>query len=192
MKVSELFYGFCNYFSSLGITAKPTPSMWKYRVYYYFDMLGRMLGYDVSTEDTFTKEDGFKNLCGKRIDMTWAKPNSRDYALALEYENTKAIDDEIEKLASTCGLRVLVMFKHNFRLTEVSKKIRSSLAKTGDQTSDFFVIILPKVFTRKKPFEKLICLLIDKEGRTKGCGKATGYVSANGVCSFQKAKWMDL
>ena len=138
---SEIFYGFCKSFSSLGITIAPTPSTWKYRVYFFFDTLGRMLGYEVFTEDTFTKGDGIKELVGKRIDNTWVTPES-DYALSLEYENTKNIDDEIAKLAAMTGLRILVMFRFDFTEKEIIEKIKAKLKLFPGEYSRFLINLL--------------------------------------------------
>jgi len=190
VKSSEIFYGFCTHFSSLGITTKPTPSMWKYRVLQFFDTLGRMLGYEVYTEDTFTKGDHNRKLTRKRIDMTWVDPGSRNYVLALEYENTDNINDEIEKLSFIYGFRVLVMFKHGFSIKEIIRRVRSQLNKTGEQESDFLVLVLPNNFVRATPFEKLRAVLLNAKGITIGLGSAEGYVSANGVCGFKKTKWV--
>lgn len=126
VNASEIFYGFCRFFSSLGITGAPTPSTWKYRVYYFFDMLGRMLGYKVFTEDTFKKSDGIKKLIRKRIDMTWIAPKLDKYILALEYENTKYVDDEIDKLVAVSGLRILVMFRYDYTDKEIIEKSEQS------------------------------------------------------------------
>jgi hypothetical protein len=185
---SEIFYGFCKYFSSLGISNAPTPSTWKYRVYYFFDLLGRMLGYEVLTEDTFKKADGVKELVGKRLDMTWMSPISRDYAFALEYENTKRIDDEISKLACITGLRVLVIFRY-FKDAEIMEKIRQTQEKYGPQESNFLVLILPEYFKWDEPFEKLRALLFDPKGRVIGFGSAEGYIGANEICAFKDVSW---
>ena len=187
--VSEIFYGFCKSFSSLGITVAPTPSTWKYRVYYFFDMLGRMSGYEVFTEDTFTKSNGIKNLVGKRIDMTWVAPESDGYALALEYENTKNVDDEIDKLVAMTGLRILVMFRFNYTDKDIIEKIRPKLKEFHVKGSNFLVLILPIYFKLKKPFEKLRALLFDSKGRIVGFGTAEGYVGKDGVCSFKNTSW---
>ncbi len=188
VKESEIFYGFCKYFSSLGISTAPTPSTWKYRVYYFFDLLGRMLGYEVFTEDTFKKSDGVKELVGKRLDMTWISPISHDYAFALEYENTRKIDDEICKLVCVTGLRVLVIFRY-FNDKEIIEKIRQTQEKYGPQKSNFLVLILPEYFQWNEPFEKLRALLFDSKGRVIGFGSAEGYVGANGICAFKNASW---
>ena len=189
VSVSEIFYGFCKSFSSLGITVAPTPSTWKYRVYYFFDLLGRMLGYTVFTEDQFKESDGIKELIGKRIDMTWVAPKSDKYVLALEYENTRKIDDEIEKLAAVNGLRVLVMFRYDYTDEEIMEKIRTKLKKFGEDDSGFLVLILPEYFRWEKPFEKLRALLLNSEGQVVGFGSAEGYIGRNEVCSFRNARW---
>ena len=186
---SEIFYGFCKYFSSLGITVAPTPSTWKYRVYYFFDMLGRMLGYKVFTEDTFRKSDGIKELVRKRIDMTWVTPKSDKYVLALEYENTRNVEDEIDKLVAMTGLRALVMFRFNYTDKQIIEKIRPKLKKFDEKDSDFLVLILPNYFEWKKPFEQLRAFLFNSKGQIIGFGTAEGYAGKNGVCSFKNISW---
>jgi len=189
VSASEIFYGFCKSFSSLGITAAPTPSTWKYRIYYFFDMLGRMLGYEVFTEDTFKKSNGIRKLVGKRIDMTWSAPKTDKYVLALEYENTKDIDGEIRKLASMTGLRILVMFRYDYTDKEIIEKIRPQQTKDNPENSNFIVLILPRYFQNKEPFEKLKALLFDPHGRVIGSGTSEGYVGRDGICSFRNIVW---
>jgi hypothetical protein len=191
VEVSEIFYGFCKMFSSLGITSVPTPSTWKYRVYYFFDTLGRMLGYEVFTEDTFKKEDGLKRLFGKRIDMTWMKANLSDYVMALEYENRRRIDNDIKKLAAVQGLRILVMFRFDFTNEEIIEKIKVEENEYRDGDDPFLVLILPREFKRKKPFEKLEAILVGSKGKISGSGNAEGYVGKDGVCAFKTIIWND-
>lgn len=187
-----MFYGFCKYFSSLGITTTwRNPSLWKYRIYHFFDNLGRMLGYDVITEDTFRKSDGIKELVGKRIDMTWLTPEN-DYFLALEYENTRKIDNDIDKLVAMSGLRVLVMFRFDFTDKQIIKKIQTKSKKFDVGDSEFFVIILPHIFEVKEPFQKLRALLFNSKAEVYGYGGAEGYVGINGVCAFRNVTWKEL
>jgi len=189
VNASEIFYGFCKSFSSLGITVSPTASTWKYRVYYFFDILGRMLGYEVFTEDTFRKSNGVKKLTGKRIDMTWVAPKTDEYILALEYENTKKIDDEIGKLAAMPGLRVLIMFRYDYTDKEIINKIASGMKGFEQSDSQFLVLILPSYFKWRRPFEKLRALHLNSKGRIVGFGSAEGFIGKNGVCSFRKISW---
>lgn len=189
VSVSEIFYGFCKSFSSLGITVAPTPSTWKYRIYYFFDMLGRLLGYEVFTEDTFKKSDGIRKLVGKRIDITWVTPKTGEYVLALEYENTRNVDDEISKLAAMQGLRVLVMFRYDYTDKDIIDKVRRAMKEFDQADSDFLVLILPSYFKWKKPFEKLRALHFDSKGKIIGFGNAEGFTGRNEVCSFRKISW---
>lgn len=188
VEVSEIFYGFSKLFSSLGLTSTPTASTWKYRVYYFFDNLGRMLGYEVFTEDTFRKEDELKNLVGKRIDMTWQTADLSKYVMALEYENTKRIENDIKKLVAISGLRILVMFRFNFTNEEIVGKIRAE-SKDYRGGGPFLVLILPMLFRPKRPFEKLTAILLDSKGKVCGSGSAEGYVGKDGVCAFRRIIW---
>jgi hypothetical protein len=77
MKPSELFYGLCRYYGSLGLTRDVNWNSCGQRTLSYFNQLGRMRGYDVNTEDTLTSDDEWKcpaKLRGKRIDMVWMTP----------------------------------------------------------------------------------------------------------------------
>lgn len=190
VRESEIFYGFCKSFSSFGIKSSVTPSTWKYRIYFFFDSLGRMLGYDVFTEDTFRKNESSKALIGKRIDMTWVSPISKKYVLALEYENTRKIDDEIIKLAEIGGLRVLVIFRHAFTDEEVITKVRAAQERDSYIKSKFFVFVLPKYFQPHKPFERLKAWLFNSHGHVIGFGNAEGYLGSDGKCSFQRVCWV--
>lgn len=190
VEVSEIFHGFCRLFSSSGLTSEPTASTWKYRVYYFFDNLGRMLGYEVFTEDTFTKKDGLESLVGKRIDMTWRTADLSEYVMALEYENTRKIDNDIKKLAAMSGLRILVMVRFDFTDEEIIEKIKVEVKEyRGDDP--FLVLILPRQFRPSKPFEKLTAILLDSKGKVCGSGSAEGYVGKDGVCAFRKIVWTD-
>lgn len=192
VKESEIFYGFCMNFSALGINAKPTPSIWKYRIYYYFDLLGRMLGYEVFTEDTFRETDKIPNVTGKRIDMTWASPTSNSYVLAFEYENSRDIDDEVAKLTSVTGLRVLVIFRNKYTDKEIIDKIVQKQAKDDPENTNFLVFVLPDSFMEKEPFEKLATWLFDPKGRIIAFGSAEGYVGWDGLCSFRRITWQEI
>lgn len=152
-------------------------------------MLGRMLGYEVFTEDTFRKSNGIRKLVGKRIDMTWVAPKTDEYVLALEYENTKNVDDEISKLAAMPGLRVLVMFRYDYTDKEIIDKVRRAMKKFDQVDSDFLVLVLPSYFKWKRTFEKLRALHLDSKGKIIGFGSAEGFIGRNEVCSFRKISW---
>lgn len=195
MEVSELYYGFCKNFITLGINysdIKPTPSTWKYRIYSYFDNLGRYLGYEVVTEDTYTKNDGIENLAGKRLDMTWRSPDDSKYILALEYENERNIDNDIMKLAAMDCLRVLIMYRYqNNGLTdeEVIDKVVTENKKYKRDDKKYLIMILPEYFNYKKPFNKLKGLLLDYDGDIRGSGSAIGYTGEDGTLAFRNITW---
>jgi len=195
VSASELFYGFCRSFSGFGINfwnIGLTASTWKYRIYYYFDNLGRMLGYDVITEDTFTKEDGIEELVGKRLDMTWREPNTTKYELAFEYENGRNIDDDIMKLAAMPCLRILVMYRfrtNGYTDEEIIQKIILENKKYRKDKNKFLVFILPEYFEYDKPPEEFKALLIDWQGNICGSGTALGYTAEDLTCSFKNIKW---
>ena len=192
---SEIFFGFCRNFSGLGINytnVDLTASTWKYRIYYFFDTLGRLLGYDVITEDTYTKKDGIKELIGKRIDMTWREPNTTRYTLAFEYENGRNIDGDIMKLAAMSCFRVLVMFRFRnggFTDEEIINKITSENKKYVKDNNEFLVLILPQYFEYDKPPQEFKGLLIDWDGNVNASGTALGYTAKDMTCSLRDIQW---
>lgn len=96
MKPSELFFGLCRYYSSLGLTRNVSWSSCGQRTLSYFDQLGRMLGYNVMAEDTLTSTDDWKcpkKLYKRRVDMTWTTPRGNNYVLALEHQGQKTLHE---------------------------------------------------------------------------------------------------
>lgn len=200
VEASEIFSGFCKCFSSFGITKYSTPSTWKYWTYNYFFNLGRSLGYEVTTEDAFTKKHGIKYLEGMRLDITWTEsPDYYDYVLALEYESKRdsgkeiKIINDIMKLTAINCLRVLVMFRQKWEDEEIYCYILSAIEHHKSEYKDvdensYLIIIIPNNFKEKEPFENLHVFLADSKKIYKK-GRAQGYEGVDGVYRFRNIVW---
>lgn len=182
VKVTELFYGLCRYYSSLGLTKSISWASWGQRTVSYFDQLGRMLGYNVATEDTLVSDEEWRcptNLRGKRIDMTWMHPKTRLYTLALEHQgsnNPKKIQLDIEKLAQIGALKstLKVLIVYGQDTMQVQTWVNQTVKKTSGHKGSFLLINIPNPnsFKKKEPFEKLQARLINERGDLIGVGTA--------------------
>lgn len=195
MEPEEVFYGLVRYYSSLGIDDEINWSAWSLRTLSYFDNLGRMLGYQVDTEDTYTKDDEKeweipKELRGKRIDMIWKSVNDGVYKLALEHQgrtDPSIIKLDIKKLMHIEGLRVLILYNQN--PDKVEGWLLKSIKKYN-MDGLFMLITFPDYFTTKKNTKKLIARLYNSAGKITGEGTAEGRMESNtGLLFFSGAKW---
>jgi len=196
MKPSELFFGLCRYYSSLGLTRDVSWSSCGQRTVSYFDQLGRMLGYNVTTEDTLTSDEEWqcpRKLHGKRIDMTWTNPDKNLYALALEHQgskNPKKIKLDIEKLAQIGCLKVLIIYGQE--TNEAQNWIKGILKKTEDIKGDFLLLNIPHYFDKKPPM-KLQARLFDNRGKISAVGTAEARKeSITGLDFFANVKWLNM
>lgn len=200
MEPSELFFGFCRYYSSLLITSDVAWSSRGQRTLAYFDSLGKMLGYNVNTEDTFTKSgstdtagDTWKcppKLVGKRTDMTWSEHAGDQYVLAFEHQssnNPVRIKRDIAKLAQYGSLKVLVVYGQD---TEVVQQwIQKELQKTDDTEGTFLLVNVPYYFNKEPPL-KLHARLLDKKGKIIAFGTAEARKEKiAGFNFFDNAQW---
>ena len=197
MEPSELFFGLCRYYSSLGFDEIVNWNTWTQRSLAYFDQLGRMLGYRVYTEDTLTDTEDWKcpkELRRKRIDMTWIDPDKDEYALALEHQKSnslKKIRLDIKKLSLILGLRVLVVYRQDtLRMQKLAAREISKIEGHGDYFL-LFNIPHPRHFREKPPVEKLDSRLIDDNGKLVAVGSAEARKeSKTGLRFFSKPKWI--
>jgi hypothetical protein len=195
MEASELFFGLCRYYSSLGLDDDIPWSIWTQRSLSYFDQLGRMLGYVVVTEDTLTNQDDWKcpkKLKGKRIDMVWFYPDKDDYALALEHEGSnsvKRIGLDIKKLSVILGLRVLVVYRQN--TLRIQRLIAKEVVQVKDHGNPFLLLNIPDYFRDEPPIEKLESRLINDKGKLVAVGTAEARrESITGLRFFARPKWI--
>jgi len=193
MKASELFFGLCRYYSSLGLDKDVSWSSYGLRTMSYFDQLGRMLGYNVRTEDTLTSDEEWKcpeKLRNKRIDMVWMTPEKNLYVVAIEHQGSKSpekIKLDIEKLAQIGCLKVLVVYGQD--TGEVKNWIKDILKKTEDTKGDFLLVSIPYYFDKTPP-EKLQARLLDRNGKILGSGIAEARrEKSTGLDFFANAKW---
>lgn len=195
VQASEIFYGFCRYFSSLGLSYKIGWSTWAQRSLWYFDALGRMLGYDVWMEDTLTDTEGWKcpsKLRGKRVDMVWVIPGELEYVLALEHQGSpKYVDTDIEKLAVYPKLKVLIIYGSRNK-DRILSKIRKELDKREKEKGSLFLLIsVPNQFNVEPPFMKLEALLLNDSGDVLGEGSAEAHrEKSTDLCFFTKTNWI--
>jgi len=199
MKVTELFYGLCRYYSSLGLTEDISWSSWGQRTVSYFDQLGRMLGYTVNTEDTLISDEEWKcppKLKGKRIDMTWTHPKTRLYILALEHQgsnNPTKIQLDIEKLAQIgtlkSTLKILIVYGQDTK--QVQTWVKQIISKTAGHKGSFLLINIPNPnsFQKTKPFKELHARLINEQGDLIGAGTAEARMESTTGRFFSNPKW---
>jgi hypothetical protein len=197
MKQSELFFGLCKYYSSLGLDQDVSWSTWSQRTVSYFDQLGRMLGYVVQTEDTLTDMDNWKcpkAMKGKRIDMTWIHPNRDEYAIALEHQGSNSLEKialDIKKLCLILGLKVLVVYRQN--TLEIQKIVAREVPKIDGQEGSFLLINIPDYFRDKRPIKRLEARLIDENGKLVAAGTAEARKeSITGLRFFSNIRWHHL
>lgn len=195
MEPSELFFGLCRYYSSLGLDDDVPWSTWTRRSLSYFDQLGRMLGYKVATEDTLTDTDDWKcpkALRGKRIDMVWFYPDKNVYALALEHEGSNSLERiklDIKKLAVILGLRVLVVYRQD--TSRIQKIVAKEVAKIEDHGNAFLLLNIPDYFRDKPPIKKLESRLIGDDGKLVAVGTAEARKERmTGLRLFSKPRWI--
>lgn len=195
MEVSELFFGLCRYYSSLGLDRDISRSTWSQRTLSYFDQLGRMLGYNVETEDTLTDMDDWKcpkALRGKRIDMVWFYPDKNKYALALEHQRSNSLEKiklDIQKLSLILGLKVLIVYRQN--TLKIQKLVAKEVVKIEDQKDLFLILNIPKYFREKPPLEKLEARVIDDNGKLVVAGTAEARKeNLTGLRFFTNIKWV--
>lgn len=194
MEASELFFGLCRYFSSLGLDDDVPWSTWTQRSLSYFDQLGRMLGYKVGTEDTLTDTDEWKcpkSLRGKRIDMVWLYPGKNEYALALEHQGSSSFEKiklDIKKLALISGLKVLIVYRQDtLKIQGIAAK---EVAEIEGQKGSFLLLNIPDYFRDEPPIKKLESRLIDKNGKLIAAGTAEARKeSITGLRFFSNIKW---
>ena len=194
MEASELFFGLCKYYSSLGLDRDITWSTWSQRSLSYFDQLGRMLGYRVSTEDFLSDTANWncpKELQGKRIDMVWIYPEKNDYALALEHQGSNSLEKiklDIKKLSVILGLKVLIVYHQNtLKIQELAAR---ELTKIEEQEGSFLLMNIPDYFRDKPPINKLEARLIDDNGKLVAAGLAEARLeSTTGLRFFSNPRW---
>ena len=195
MEASELFFGLCRYYSSLGLDQDISWSTWSQRTLSYFDQLGRMLGYRVETEDTLTDTDDWKcpkELQGKRIDMTWSYPDKEEYALAFEHQGSnslKKITLDIKKLSLIIGLKILVVYRQD--TLKIQKLIEKEVVKVEDQEGFFALLNIPDYFRDEPPIKKLECRVINEKGKLVASGTAEARKERiTGLRFFSNIKWV--
>ena len=85
MDVIDLWEGFTHYYHSLELSAYDNNSTWTLRILNYFDILGKMLGFDIKIE---------KN----RYDLSWWDHSIEgELFLHLEHENSTNLERIIDK-----------------------------------------------------------------------------------------------
>ena len=191
MDPTELFFGLCRYYSSLGLDEDITWSSWGQRTIAYFDQLGRMLGYKVYTEDTLTSTEDWEcppSLYLKRIDMTWVYPDRDIYALAMEHQgsnNPRTIRLDIKKLSIMDCFKVLVVYQQD--TDKVQKWIQKEVSR-GE--GDFVLINIPSYFS-DTTIEKLAARLVSDQGKLIGAGTAEARKeSITGLRFFSNPRWL--
>jgi len=173
----KTFRGFCKRYPSLGVTDQADISTITRKILEYFDELGTVLGYQVSTEWTMKTllEAPSKDIERKRIDMAWIESPASLF-LALEYENrNEAIESDIEKLiASEAELSILYCYPiDGDRIVNMVKaRMKEKYSDKLPLGNQFLLILDPWVSRGTFGTGILEAVLVDRRGEEVGRGKA--------------------
>jgi len=194
----EIFLGFSRYYNSLNIIHSESLSTHTSRLLYYFDELGRMLGYRIVCEKTLSNlvSPCPRNLEKKKVDMIWdwEKGKTQKYELAVESQQNPSINlikGDMAKLANVpAKLKVLYCAAEDHN--KILAAIRSLRSKYADDQGDFLAIIDPWVGSFGFSEGILQGILLDDQGQMKGEGTAKVSEIIDGrhnIRIFLNAKW---
>ena len=106
VEAHELFQGFMRYYNALHISDEESQPTQTTRILSYYDMLGRMLGYRITSELTLKTLVGRvpKTIEKKKIDQIWftKQNNKTSYELAIESQlvlKWDRIENDVKKLS---------------------------------------------------------------------------------------------
>lgn len=179
----EFFLGFMRYYNALNISNVESQDTETKRVLSYFDMMGRMLGYSVTSELTM------KTVVGKvpesvekmKIDQLWMNraQGQTEYELALESQLTNKLDrikKDIRKLARIPANNLLLYCNWNSP-EEVLKIAKKAIKKYGKmEDTKFLVIVDPWTDPKSMDVGKFNGYLLNTDGEIIGHGTAVGSV----------------
>jgi len=200
VQAHELFLGFVRYYNSLNIHVDETASTRTNRILSYYDELGRMLGYRISSEITMNNliENAPKSLSKMKMDLVWWRKldeQNYEYELGLESQdspNMQKIRQDIRKLSYLPSNNLLLYC--SFEDTEnIIKLLKRDFLKYGSNHSQFLTII--DAWTDKTAFDEGVirAILINKQGDLLGEGYAKPSSirdNDNYLRILSEAKWM--
>lgn len=203
VRPSEIFLGFARYYNSLTIAFEESLATNTSRIISYMDNLGRMLGYRIFSELTFSKLFDLagkkcpSELKGKKPDICWGyitEDGKFRYELVLESE--QSMDDEkikkdMEKLLCFPSQLKVLYCPHNNpkRVIEIAKEVAKKQQKL---TGELLVIIDPWVNRKTFSKGKLLGLLLNSNLEWLAVGEAnitTLKEFAHTIRLFKNATW---
>jgi hypothetical protein len=196
--------GFCRYYNSLNLEFRESVATHSHRILSYFDMLGRMLGYSIVTENkmkSFAELTDFSfppELRNTKIDMLWCDWNEfNPFVLALESQQSPEPDQTMKDmrklLAIPANLRVLYCSSENS--DTLVEEIRNGIEKAPkDMKRPFLAIIDPWVSRDKFAEGSLKGIYFNENGATRGVGIAKVGQRTDGLNRIRvlsEARWTD-
>jgi len=187
------------YYNSLNISSEEEFSTHTRRILSYYDMLGRMLGYRISSELTMNSliDDAPKYVGNKKMDLTWWRHIDEDYYYELGVESQQspslnAIKSDIRKLSYLPANNLLLYCSWD-RPKEIIKLVSNDFKKYGKKNNSKFLIIVDP-WTDKTPMceGKFSATLLNINGDILGRGSAkVSEVEDIDTCMriISKAQW---
>jgi hypothetical protein len=198
----EIFMGFCRYYNSLNLDFYESITTHTGRLLSYFDVLGRMLGYRITTEGTIKKlSELFKfsfppQMSKQKADMIWWQFLEKPVELVVESQQKADIDEitkDIKKLmVIPARLRVLYCAFENYNT--IVEKIRREIQSYRDKKSQFLVMIDPWVSPSTFSEGIFKGFLFDEKAQIIGESSAKISKTIDGVHqirAFLNADWQD-
>jgi hypothetical protein len=198
----EIFMGLCRYYNSLNLDFYESISTHTGRLLSYFDTLGRMLGYRITSEGTIKKlSELFKfsfplQMSKQKTDMIWWQFLEKPVELAVESQQSPDLDeitkDTRKLMVIPARLRVLycAFEDHNVIVERIRKEIQSN----KDKRSQFLVMIDPWVNANTFSEGIFKGFLFDEEAQIIGEGTAKVSETIDGIHqirAFLNANWQD-
>lgn len=201
----EVFLGFSRYYNSLGITFEESIATHTGRIISYMDKLGRMLGYRIFSEISFSHLFRWVNkecppeLMRKKPDMCWGHltEHGLEYELVLESEQSmddKKIEEDVEKLLPFPS-RLKVLYCAHTDLEEVIASVANVVKKGKELAGELLLIIDPWVSRKTFSTGTLSGILMNSSLEITHCGEAEIEEFRDGSFKmrlFKNAKWSTL
>lgn len=207
VNASEIFLGFTRYYNSLTIAFEESIATNTTRIISYMDSLGRMLGYRIFSEMTFSTlyklagKECPSTLEKKKPDVCWGQlceDGKFEYELILESEqsmNEKKIREDVEKLLGFPSKLKVLYCPHDDpkKVIRIIKEVAEN--KQQKTAGEFLIIVDPWVNWKTFSKGKLRGYLLNQnlEGLALGEADVTAFEEgAVHIRLFKNATWKPL
>ena len=198
----EVFMGFSRYYNSLRITFEESIATHTGRIISYMDNLGRMLGYRIFSEVTFSHlfrwvyKECPPELSRKKPDMCWGHLTEQglEYELVLESEQTmddKKIEKDIEKLLPFPS-KLKILYCVHTDLKAVIDSVVNVVKKGREFTGELLLIVDPWVSRKTFSTGTLSGILMNSSLKITHYGEVKIEEFSDGpfkIRLFKNAKW---